>query len=138
MLYNFPDPDTATNWKVPLDQDRLKTLKNIIEQSKISLDAYLPDDTMKVCERLLAEAGGLPEWQTVEQTANPFFPQYNALRQKLRTYIDDGQKPELSLLQSNKGGLKSIEVLVESMGIHADEWETPGSDLEQGSDSDTE
>ena len=136
MLYNFPDPDTATNWKVLLDQDRLRTLKDIVKQSGISLNKYLPDDTMRICEGILAESGGLSPSQSVEQMANPYLPQYDTLRQKLHTYISGQRGPKLSLLKSHTGGLQSVRDIIQAMGMDMDELDTQEPNLEERSDSD--
>ena len=57
LLYFQPDPETARDYRLSLDRDRLRSLQDIANQDPSQLDDFLPEETMEVCEVYLAEIG---------------------------------------------------------------------------------
>jgi hypothetical protein len=109
--------------KVPLDKERHQILQDLVSQDGIQLDDYLPADTMQICASLLAEVGGLPAWQTVQQIETPYFPQYDHLRKRLREYIDKQESPKVSLLSSPTGGIRAFKELLQKANINTQEFD---------------
>lgn len=57
VLYHQPEAHQATNFAEVIPQDRLEELQNAFADDPYDLDAYLPDDTIDVCEVFAEEYG---------------------------------------------------------------------------------
>jgi hypothetical protein len=82
-----------------------------------------------VCKSYLEEIGGLPA--NVEDQDAPYFAEYNYLRSRLRTHINNQMTPEVSLLPSPTGGAQAFIKALRAEGIIERD-----SDVESGPEED--
>lgn len=128
VLYNMPNPESATDHKVPLDRTRWEQLKNIVDLDAIDLDEYLPNHTLTICDRMIEELGGLPLFQSATERAMPWLTQYNRLRTALRQYIERKVEPQLSLTSSPTGSLDYLCTLLQEYGINVNNLDVESED----------
>ncbi|KAH8661805.1 hypothetical protein BGZ61DRAFT_368878, partial [Ilyonectria robusta] len=103
-LYFQPTARQVESFAEVIPQDRLQTLQDIFDGDRIDLDAYLPEDTIAICDRILRGQEDLPR----DPPQQPKLSAYLFLRDRLRQYIRSKQQPELALLETPTGGLDRV------------------------------
>lgn len=123
VLYHMPDTTKVTDYRAPLDPDRWRQLKEAAELDGVDIDAYLPTSTLGVCEMIAAELGGRPLILVEEERNSPYFFFFNRFLTRLREYHMAGNEPQLSLLESPRGGLTRIRSLFVQHGVRVNDDE---------------
>lgn len=115
-LYFQPEAQQVQNFAEVIPHERLQTLQDIFEGDRIDLNAYLPADTISVCESLMQDEGAQP----VDTPDRPKLSLYLLLRSRLSEYIASGRDPQVGLLESPTGGLNRVRDHLASCDIDTD------------------
>jgi len=117
VLYHQPCPDTATDCRLELGQERLQQLQAIVDMDGIDLNAYLPSATMDVCDGIMRSLGGLPTHIPPEEATSPYLQHFDRLRQALQIHIAAGNVPAIALLPTTTGSQGYIQSLLQEHNI---------------------
>jgi hypothetical protein len=123
VLYEQLDRKDVQRFSVPLDRSRWQQIRDILDRDPIDLDAYLPFNTMLICDLIMQKTIGpdLPEEQEEAYKNFPWFREYNILRDHLRKWRNTPGVTPLSLLTSATGSLARLETFLEGQGVHIDQ-----------------
>jgi hypothetical protein len=135
-----PNPVKAEVCSVPLDHETWSYLDRLVKRDGIDLDAYLPADTMDVCEWLLAQIGGHIPPERPGRPSRLYDIEYLKLRDLLQEHIDTRQEPTVGLLSTIRLTKDRIEQWFHEMGIPDGVIDIDRilGDLLQGDDDDEE
>ncbi|CCT65153.1 uncharacterized protein FFB20_14735 [Fusarium fujikuroi] len=103
VLYHQPEIRETRSYARPIPFDRLRPLKELFKHDNIDLDAYLPQDTITVCKKIL-EGQIFPQ----DTPENPKLSIYLYLRARLEAYILSGEQPAIGLLETPIGGINRV------------------------------
>lgn len=129
VLYNLPDPEKVKDYRAPAPLNVLQELMAIINQDGADLDMYLPEETMTICDNIVASFGGINYQLTDDTRKTPFIVEYHRLRTQLRQYIDGGHQPAVSLCPSLVGSLAHLRTWLEEKGVDLEDLNVE-SDIE--------
>lgn len=133
VLYYMPDGENIKDYRVTPPSHILEELLSLVEQDDIDLDAYLPASTIAICDDIVRSFGGLPERLPPASRMQPYLAQYDMLRSRLRSYIDEGCQPAISRLPSHTGSLAHLRTWLIEKGV-----DTNTLDVESDAETDIE
>lgn len=91
----------------PIEEDLFRFCADNLDLDQSNLDAFLPDDTTRICSRIIYDKIG----QLLEHALNPkylFLREYRLLRDELTSYTIEKKVPEISLLPHTREGRDRI------------------------------
>lgn len=97
---------------------------DVLGQDGLSLDAYLPDETIQVCTAIMEHAENLAPTSNFNGDVYPRFEAYQHLRGRLECHIRTGLQPKVSLLSTPTGGIEWVKERLRENGIDVDALDT--------------
>ncbi|KAG8674007.1 hypothetical protein FPOAC1_007326 [Fusarium poae] len=127
-LYFQPEAKDSKSYAEAIPMDRLQTLLNIFESDSIDLDAYLPKDTIAVCNTILEGQDNFP----IDSPMQPKYSVYLFLRAQLEIYITLKKEPFIGLLDIPTGGINRVRDHLATYDIDVDILESiPSENVEE-------
>ncbi len=72
IMYHFPNPETAQDYRIPLDSQRYQVLTSLLSLNQVDLDAFLPQPTLAICDTIMISHGGFPTQLPHDQVQSPY------------------------------------------------------------------
>lgn len=116
VLCRSLNSETARNFAEEIPPDRFRFCQETFELDQSDLDAFLPEETMSICQDIITRTiGSLPEISNV--VTHPLLDEYNLLRGELALYIQNGNSPRLSLLDRPRDGRDRLSQILQAQNI---------------------
>jgi hypothetical protein len=118
VLFEMPDPSSAVDCRVQLDQPTCKRLRDILDLDPYDMDEYLPASMMELCSTLLE--GFVQTEENVQD--RPCFHQYWYLKDQLERHENKKAQPILSVRRHPTGGAALLKRKLSEQGVDLDDF----------------